>query len=890
MGDEVRPSGVVTFLFTDIEGSTRRWETDADAMRDALAAHDETLRAAIESHEGWLFKHTGDGVCAAFVSPGEAVEAAIDAQRALELPVRMGIATGEAELREGDYFGPALNRAARVMGAGHGGQILLVDTTATLVRDVELVDLGPRRLRDLSEPVGVFQVRGEGLVVKFPPLRTLDATPGNLKPQRDSFVGREAEVVELEAALGTHRLVTLTGVGGVGKTRLAVQVAAELAPEFPEGVFVVELASVGDPDAVDDAVAGVLGIVQQPGLSVAESVGAALEGRYRLLVLDNCEHVLDAAAGLVDEIFARSETVKVLATSREGLRVAGEHVWTVPSLGTSAGAGSEGVALFVDRAQSLVQGFSLDNGGDADAVVEICRRLDGIPLAIELAASRMASMTPSDVRDRLDDRFRLLAGSRRGLERHQTLRHAVQWSYDLLDDHERDVLDRCSVFAGGFNLDAAVAVAGGGLDEYAVLDLLDSLVRKSMLVADRSTGHARYAMLETIRQFAEDQLAAAGAAIDTHNAHARFYTAQQEPVLTLWRSARQRDAYDWFHAELANLRTAFRWAADNGDLDTAATIAVYATHPLGRNTAQHEPSTWAEELIEAAVAENHPKLVCLYAAATECARSGRLTDGVAYGDAGIALVDNPHFDDLPYASARLWLADSHINAAQPDTAIAQAEAHLALGLPDEVIARAALTQGLEIAGRTDEALAAAQGLVEAAEATSNPASLCGALMAEGWVSRHTDPARTIELTRRGLTLAQDSGNKDLEGTLAMFLGEAEFEIGDTRSALDHLSHALRMYNNAGTTAYVSGPVSLLAQLLPQLGAHEPAAVLAAWPSAFPTAELVFPLSATIDELRHVLGDHDYDALAARGAAMTRAEIARFADAQIDQLSATLETT
>jgi predicted ATPase/class 3 adenylate cyclase len=889
MGDAVRPSGVVTFLFTDIEGSTRRWEADPDVMRDALAAHDDLLHTAIEAHGGWLFKHTGDGVCAAFVSPSQAVEAAIAAQRALELPVRMGIATGEAQLRGQDYFGPALNRAARVMGAGHGGQILLVDTTATLVGDVELVDMGPRRLRDLSEPVGVFQVRGEGLGVEFPPLKTLDETPGNLKARRDTFVGRDTELAEVEAALRSHRLVTLTGVGGVGKTRLAVQVAAEVAPEFPEGVFVVELASVGDPDAVDDAVAGVLGIVQQPGLSVAQSVGAALEDRLRLLVLDNCEHVLDAAAALVDEIFARSVTVKVLATSREGLRVDGEHVWTVPSLGTTEGADSEGVTLFADRAQSLVQGFSLDNDEDVAAVVEICRRLDGIPLAIELAASRMASMTPGDVRDRLDDRFRLLAGSRRGLERHQTLRHAVQWSYDLLDDDERGVLDRCSVFAGGFNLEAAVAVAGGGLDEYAVLDVLDALVRKSLLVADRSGGHARYSMLETIRQFAEDQLAAAGHAVDTRNAHASFYAGQEEPVLAVWRSARQRDAYDWFHAELANLRVAFRWAADNGDLDTAAAIAVYASHPLGRATAQHEPATWAEELIAAAVAENHPKLVCLYAAASDCARSGRVAEGMVYGDAGMALADDTHFDDLAYGSVRLWLADPHQLAGHPDKHVEQLETHLALGLPDEITGRSILANSLLIAGRTDEGIAAAEGLVEAGETASTPFDLCWALLAEGWAARETAPERTVEVTRRGLALARESGNRDHEATLAMFLGGAESKIGDTRSALDHLGHALRMYNDAGTTIYVSGPVSLLAQLLHRLGVHEPAAVLSGWASVFPVAELVFPLRPTIDELRHVLGHERYESLAHQGAAKTRAEIARYAHAQIDQLKATLDT-
>ncbi|MGO8939277.1 MAG: ATP-binding protein, partial [Mycobacterium sp.] len=383
------PSGVVTFLFTDGEGSTRRWEADADGMRVALAAHDEVLCTAIEAHGGWLFKHTGDGVCAAFSSPRSAVDAAVAAQRALELPVRMGIATGEAELRGADYFGAVLNRAARMMAAGHGGQILLAESTAGLLSGVDLLDLGPRRLRDLPTPVGVFQVRAPGLRTEFPALRALDAGPGNLRPAVTSFIGRESEADEVQAAIKAHRLVTLTGVGGVGKTRLALEVAGRLVDEFPDGVWFFELAAVSDPASVPDAVAAVLGITQQPGRSVTESVAAALEGRVRLLVFDNCEHVVDSVADLVEAILAASATVTILATSREGVGVSDEQLWRVPSLDVNSGTDSAAVDLFFDRAQSVVSDFSLAQPGEADAVVEICRRLDGIPLAIELAASRM---------------------------------------------------------------------------------------------------------------------------------------------------------------------------------------------------------------------------------------------------------------------------------------------------------------------------------------------------------------------------------------------------------------------------------------------------------------------------------------------------------------------
>src|ERR1700739_4381156 len=314
------PWGVVTFLFTDVEGSTRRWEADAQAMRAALVAHDKVLRTAIEAYDGFLFSHTGDGFVAAFASPMSAVNAAIDAQRELQLPVRMGLATGEAELRDGDYFGTVLNRAARVLAAGPGGQILVAESTAGLLGGVDLLDLGPRRLRDVPTPVGVFQVRAPGLQTDFPALRALDTSPGNLRPAATSFIGRHAELAEVQAALRQHRVVTLTGVGGVGKTRLAQEVAAGLADEFPDGVLFFEPAAVADPAAGPDRVAARSATTQEPGKRVNESVAAALEGRLRLLVFDNCEHVRDAAADLIEVVLAHSATVRILATSAEGWR------------------------------------------------------------------------------------------------------------------------------------------------------------------------------------------------------------------------------------------------------------------------------------------------------------------------------------------------------------------------------------------------------------------------------------------------------------------------------------------------------------------------------------------------------------------------------------------
>jgi predicted ATPase/class 3 adenylate cyclase len=773
------PSGVVTFLFTDVEGSTRRWESDAQAMRAALVVHDKVLRTAIEAYGGFLFSHTGDGFVAAFASPMSAVNAAIDAQRELQLPVRMGLATGEAELRDGDYLGTVLNRAARVMAAGHGGQILLAESTAGLLSGVDLLDLGPRRLRDVPTPVGVFQVRAPGLQTDFPALRALDTSPGNLRPAATSFIGRESEVAEVIEALHQHRLVTLTGVGGVGKTRLAQEVVAHLADEFPDGVWLFELAAVTDPAAVPDAVAAVLGITQQPGKSLAESVAAALEGRVRLLLFDNCEHVLDAAADLAEAILAHSATVRILATSREGLGVADEHLWPVPSLDVGTGIHSSAVMLFSERAQAIAPHFSMPD--EADAVVDICGRLDGIPLAIELAASRMASMTASEVRDRLGHRFQLLVGSRRGLQRHHTLRHAVAWSYDLLGDAEKALLERCSVFAGGFHLESACAVAGSD-DDFATLDLLDALVHKSLLVADKSSGRTRFSMLETIRQFAEEQLAASGAATEARTAHARYFARREADLMALWDSPQQRESYSWFTAELANLRTAFRWATDHDDLDVAATIATFAAF-LGIMVENYEPTAWAEELIEPARDVDHPRLTSLYEVASQCYTVGRIEDAVRYTEAAQQL-NGTGGQQVPYGRA-VWAAGAYLATGQPQQWAALCRNELASDGSAHFFTRACLVIALAVAGSPDEAAAAADGLIEEVDARRNAYELCFTLFAVGMAFRDIDPVRALDALRRSLLVAQSSGNRYQESNLAATLCLLEARHGDPLAALDY---------------------------------------------------------------------------------------------------------
>ncbi|MDT5244125.1 MAG: hypothetical protein QOD36_1501 [Mycobacterium sp.] len=866
-------SGVVTFLFTDIEGSTRRWEADPDVMRVALEAHNKVLREAVEANDGTVFNYTGDGMCAVFASPRSAVAAAVDAQRALELPVRMGIATGEAELRGDDYFGIVLNRTARVMAAGHGGQVLLDGAAASLIGGVNLISLGPKRLRDIAKPVDVFQVTADGLRTEFPPLKTVDPTPGNLRPPTTSLVGREADLAELETALKAHRLVTLTGVGGVGKTRLALELAARSAFTFSDGVFVIELAAVGDPAAVPEAVAVALGITQQPGLSVGDSVAAALEGRSRLLVFDNCEHVLDAAADMIAAILSQSATTRVLATSREGLRVSDEQLWPVPSLDVDSSA----AALFVERALAVAPAASLAEADEA--VIEVCRRVDGIPLAIELAASRMQSMSVTELRDRLDDRFRLLVGSRRGLERHQTLRHAVQWSYDLLGDAEKHLLARCSVFAGGFDLFGACAVAGSG-DEFATLDLLDSLVRKSLLVADSSSGRTRFSMLETIRQFAEEQLVQTGEADEARSAHTRYFAGREADVMALWDGPRQREAYEWLTIELANLRGAFRWAADNDHLDTAVAVANFAAF-LGIWLEQYEPVGWAEELIDRARAVDHRRLPQLYVSAAMCYATGRIDDSFGYATAGRLAIESGRFDEVPY-EFEVALSATYATAGQPDQWVELCRNIIARGPGAHTLAKAFLVMGLTVAGLSDEAMAMLEDLRTVADAADNPAVLGYALLAHGLAYRYVDGVAAYDAHRRGLTIAQDSGNELIESHLAGTLAQLAAVYGEPTDAFDYLSMAIRHFYDAGSFSHLRVPLAILAEVFDRLGHHEPAVTISAFATTPLTRASVPEINTIISHLREALGDDVYEALARTGETMTSAEMATYALEQIDR--------
>ena len=789
----------------------------------------------------------------------------------------MGIATGEAELRGDDYFGTVLNRAARVMAAGHGGQILLDGATAGLLTGVELAELGPRRLRDIARAVELFQVRAPGLRTEFPPLKTEDSIPGNLKPQTTSFVGREMALAELETAIKANRLVTLTGVGGVGKTRLALEVAARLRSEFPDGVWVIELAPVGDPAAVPEATAAALGITPQPGMSLSESIASVMEGRSRLFVFDNCEHVLDAAADLIEAIVEQSSTVRVLATSREGLGTSDEQLWPVPSL-ANTGVDSEAAALFAERAQHVAPEIALSTHESAGAVVEICRRLDGIPLAIELAASRMLSMTVTEVRDRLDDRFRLLVGSRRGLERHQTLHHAVQWSYDLLDDAEKTLLNRCSVFAGGFDLASACAVTGAD-DEFTTLDLLDALVRKSLLVADRSAVRTRFSMLETIRQFAAEQLVASGEADELRIAHAHHFAGQEPEVLALWDSRRQRESYDWFTLELANLRAAFRWAADHADLDCASAIAVCASI-LGSFVEQFEPGAWAEEIIEPARGLQHPRLAQLYAMAARCFAPSRFDDATGYAEATLLAVDSGRFDEVPFDLVS-ELGVIYLMRGEPEGWIALCRNMISESAGPHILPRVHMAMTLAMTGAHDEAIGDSEDLRHADRVTENPALICWALLAYGHIRFDTDPVRAFEAHRLGVKIARETGNRVLETYHTSNLSRLAAKHSDSTQTLDFIAMSIRGYLDAGNYFLLPQPMAVLAHYFDGIGHYEVAATLSGFATTTFATSYLPETEIAITHLREVLGEETYVSLAGRGAAMTSAAMAKYALEQID---------
>jgi predicted ATPase/class 3 adenylate cyclase len=608
-----------TYLLTDIEGSTRLWEADGPAMATALAAHDGLLRASVEAAGGSVLKGTGDGLLATFDRPEWAIAAALEGQRALDehdwsgigpIRVRMAIYSGGVEVRDGDLFGPVLNRVARLLAIGHGGQVLVSGVTATMVDSglpptASLIDLGEHRLRDLAHAEHVFQLAAPGLSRDFPALRSAAEQPTNLPIPVTSFVGRERELHDVRRLLGAGRLVTLVGVGGTGKTRLMLQATTEDVEQHADGVWLVELAPVRDPALVVQEVASALGVREQPGLPPIAVVTDYLRAKDLLLLLDNCEHLIAAAADLAQGLLAGCPNLTILATSREPLGDAGETIYPVPSLALpgpidrhevddgrhatqlAEAAASEAVRLFVDRATATVPSFVLDPGA-IPSVVDICQRLDGIPLAIELAAARVNVLSVEEIAQGLGDRFRLLTGGRRtAVPRQQTLQALIDWSWDLLDESDQRLLRRLSVFAGHWTLEAATQVTMDARAEgeaesadlptvtadarLATLDGLSRLADRSMIVVERAET-TRYRMLETIRQYARDRLVGADEASALQTRHLAHYAAIAGEAAAALRGPDEAAWLRRLDPEVDNLRAALDWAFES-DPDAALSMS-----------------------------------------------------------------------------------------------------------------------------------------------------------------------------------------------------------------------------------------------------------------------------------------------------------------------------
>lgn len=816
------PSGTVTFLFTDLEGSSRLWEEQREQMQRALARHDTLLREVIESHGGHVFKTMGDAFCAAFADPAGAVAAALSAQQALAtngdlatgagpLRVRMALHTGTAEQRDGDYFGPPLNRVFRLLSAAHGGQVLLSRVTCELVRDAlpegaSLLDLGEHRLKDLIRPEHAFQLLAPDLPADFPPLRTLDLHPHNLPAQPTPLVGREKELRETLERLQQERvrLLTLTGPGGIGKTRLALQLAAEQIESFPDGVFFVNLAPLTDPALLPSAVAQAIGVREEAERPLTETLRAHLQGKRLLLVLDNFEQITPAAP-LVAELLGGAAGLKVLVTSRIPLHLRGEQEYPVPPLAlpdlhhlpplgrlTQYAA----VRLFIERAQGVKPDFAVTSE-NAPAVAEICVRLDGLPLAIELAAARIRILPPQAMLARLHDRLKLLTGGARDLpERHQTLRGAIEWSYDLLSEDEKRLLRRLAVFLGGRTLEAIEQVCNGEGDPSAGsgqgLDLLEgvsSLVDKSLLRQEENAeGEPRFLMLETIHEYALEKLEESAEAEEIGRRHAEFFLAlAEEAEPQLWGAAQGQ----WLvrlEAEHANLRAAISRTLARGEDELAGRLAGALWGFWTARDQLREGRRWYAEMLAREGLSPRTRAKALYGAGGLAWRQGELA------------VAQPLFEESLALCREL----------EDARGIATALSGLGIlaGERDEIDRAQALYE---------EALARCRELGETGQVATLLNNL-GTL-----ADRRQEYARAESLYRESLGLARQAGHADGVSLALLNLAELARRQGDLPGARAHLRESLHNARDIGHVRRATGGLASLAQLLAAAGAGERAA-------------------------------------------------------------------
>jgi predicted ATPase/class 3 adenylate cyclase/DNA-binding CsgD family transcriptional regulator len=751
------PTGTVTLLLADVEGSTRMWQTQPDEMTAAIARFNQTVSEVIAAHGGVrpVEQGEGDSFVAAFARASDAVACALELQRAPLAPIRLriGVHTGEVQLRdEGNYAGPTINRTARLRDLAHGGQTVLSGATEDMVVDrlpagAWPIDLGTHPLRDLPRPERVVQLCHPDLRNDFPPLRTPKSVGAhNLPLHLTSFVGRGAQLTDVEKLLVDNRLVTLTGAGGAGKTRLAVEIAARIAAEFGDGAWYVDLAPITDPDLVPVTVARALGLPDQPGRSTMDTLLRFVGDRQLLVVLDNCEHLLDACAELVVALLGAAPRLTLLATSREPLGMSGEVTWRVPSLSLA----DEAIELFADRARLARADFTMTDV-NAAAVAEICRRLDGMPLAIELAAARVRVLSLAEILEGLRDRFRLLTGgARRAVRRQQTLRASVDWSHALLTEPERVLFRRLAVFLGGFDLDAAEAVGGSGaVERYQVLDQLSLLVDKSLVVADNTEGRMRYRLLETVRQYAAEKLGKSGEANSVRTRHRDHYTAL----------AAQRDApadrdyerlIERAETEIDNLRAAFGWSRENSEVELALTLAS-SLQPL-----------WQAR--------------------------GRLREGLVWFDAALADLDAQHAEVAAEVRARA-LADRAMLAIWVGAADSLDQAQQALAIAREIDDPALLARALTACGLiaalvsakvAEPYFAEAIGLTRALDDRWRLSQLLGqqangAIFAGDWIAARAH-------AEEGRDLADAIGNRHLSRQCRFCLGFAQLCQGDLADA------------------------------------------------------------------------------------------------------------
>ncbi|MGA2210116.1 MAG: adenylate/guanylate cyclase domain-containing protein [Acidimicrobiales bacterium] len=772
------PTGEITLLFTGIDGAARLWEADPTEMSTAVARHDEIVQAAIRAAGGYVFRAAGDGYGASFPQASAALQAALSSQQALALEpwsaatplsVAMALHTGVCDERDGDYFGPVVNRAAGLQATASGGQTVVSLATAELLGDrlpdgVWLLDLGEHRLKDLDRPIQVFQACVPGAENDFPPLRSLSsaAHPNNLPAQVSSFVGRDEELAEVKQLVAGGRLVTLTGPGGAGKTRLGLQVAAEMLEGSPDGAWLVELAPLAGDEIVASTVANVLRVRDEPHRPVLDSLVEAIGDRSLVLLLDNCEHVIDGAAGVANAVLRACANVRLLATSREPLSIDGEVVYRVPPLSLPAPEdeaasdvmASESGRLFADRAAQHRHGFVVDDASAA-VVARICRRLDGLPLAIELATARLRALSLDELDARLDERFRLLTGgSRTALPRQQTLRALIDWSWELLSAGEREVLAKLSVFAGGFDLEAAEGVAAGDLvsvDE--VVDHVGTLVDKSLVEADDSGGTIRYRLLESVLAYAGEHLSDGGAAEESRlrGAHRDHFLALAEAAVPKLGGADQESWLQRLETEHDNLRAALAYSLEDDD-------------PL-------------------------PGLRLATALARFWARHGHFSEGLMY--LGAAL-DRPE--------------------AQGPTI----ERGFALGM------MAAL---LDDVGDYRAGRARAKAALEIGRAQGDD-RLCALALVNlgGMTVRLGDPQAALLVLEEGLSCARRCGDDALLASILGAFAAVETHLEDYAAAVVHFEESVDIYRRAGNRASTAADLGNLGYLELNLGRIDAARV------------------------------------------------------------------